>query len=85
MGWMFSKLSFFCSHHIENCETATKYALRVFRLRMLAVKNSQKRRPSSGVPWKTAGSVLFLSPWLSDPAGRLWEQAGRRSWVGNRI
>src|ERR1700679_944054 len=42
---MSSSRSFLRSHHSENCEAATKYALRVFLLRMLAVKNSQNRLP----------------------------------------
>ena len=48
--------SFCCSHHSENCATATKYARRVLRLRMLAVKNSQKRLPADSERRKIAGS-----------------------------
>jgi hypothetical protein len=65
-----AELLYICSHvdrldvleaefflpHLENCETATKYARRVLRLRILAVKNSQKRLPADSDRRKMAGS-----------------------------
>jgi hypothetical protein len=46
IGWIASSESLRFRHHAENCEAATKYARRVFRFRMFAVKNSQKRFPA---------------------------------------
>src|ERR1700722_7197741 len=59
---MSSSRSFLRSHQTENCATATKYALRVFLLRMLAVKNSQKRRPEFPERKKIAGRLPGEAP-----------------------
>src|SRR5436305_14351096 len=76
---MSSSRSFFWSHHLENCVTATKYARRVLRLRMLAVKNSQKRRPADSERRKIAGS------WSAEeaPTRASWRpEAGKLSGGG---
>ena len=49
---------FFRSHDFENCETATKYAPRVLRLRILAVKNSQKPLSADSERRKMTGSCV---------------------------
>jgi hypothetical protein len=58
MGWMYSNWSFFRSHQGLRA-AATEYGLRVFRLRMLAVKKlpeaaargllCAERRPAGGL------------------------------------
>src|SRR5438477_5373142 len=75
---MSSSRSFFCSHHLENCVTATKYARRVFLFRMLAVKNSQKRRPADSERRKMAGSWSAAEA----PTRASWRPEGRKLWAG---
>ena len=62
MGWMDSSERFRTSHHFENCDTAPKYARRVLRLRMLTVKNSQKRFPPDSERRKIVGTLPEEAP-----------------------
>lgn len=63
------------AHQFENRETAMKYAFRVFRLRMLAVKNSQKRLPESAERRKRAGT-LFPEPGGRELGNRIGARLG---------
>src|ERR1700733_13289761 len=78
MGCTSRSASFRASHQSENRATATKYALRVFRLRMFAVKNSQKRLLASG----DCKNIFGTLPAPASTAARFRPEMGMRSPMG---
>ena len=62
MGLIWSRVYTRCSsHHAKNCETASAYAARVFRFRIVAVKNSMKRHAADS-PARPIAAGRFSTP-----------------------
>src|ERR1700733_2631878 len=75
MGCTSRSASFRASHQSENRAAATKYAFRVFRLRIFAVKNSQKRLLASG----DCKNILGTFPAPASTAASFRPEMGMRS------